>query len=145
MLPLFTRPTCWAGLVYNHHTATSFLAVVVDMSLNVNTYWFLANQSLLFLLRCVLSNETTLIKWYNNENNFVFVVCVASWCCSHYAEPTYKYIYLQFSQIWFENENYREDIFFLNSTSLLKLFSLLYHLISVVSLLSTQRRRKRND
>jgi hypothetical protein len=35
--------------------------------------------------------------------------------------------------------------FFLNSTSLLKLFSLLYHLISVVSLLSTQRRRKSND
>jgi hypothetical protein len=65
----------------------------------------------------------------------VFVVCVASWCCSHYAVPTYKYMYLQFSQKWFENEGYREDMFFLNSTSLLKLFSLLYHLIRVVSTL----------
>jgi hypothetical protein len=75
----------------------------------------------------------------------VFVVCVASWCCSHYAVPTYKYMYLQFSQKWFENEGYREDMFFLNSTSLLKLFSLLYHLIRVVSVLSTQRRRKSKD
>jgi hypothetical protein len=75
----------------------------------------------------------------------VFVVCVASWCCSHYAVPTYKYMYLQFSQKRFENEGYREDMFFLNSTSLLKLFSLLYHLISVVSVLSTQRRGKSKD
>ena len=72
----------------------------------------------------------------------VFVVCVASWCCSHYPVPTYKYMYLQCSHKWFENEGYREEIFFLNSTSLLRLFSLLYHLISVVSVLSTQRRRK---
>ena len=75
----------------------------------------------------------------------VVVVCVASWCCSHYAVPTYKYMYLQFNQKLFENEGYREDIFFLNSTSLLNLFSLLYHLISVVSVLSTQRRRKSKD
>ena len=72
----------------------------------------------------------------------VFVFCVASWCCSHYPVPTYKYMYLQCSHKWFENEGYREEIFFLNSTSLLRLFSLLYHLISVVSVLSTQRRRK---
>ena len=70
---------------------------------------------------------------------FIFVfVCMTFWFSSHYVVPTYKYIFLEFSKRWSENVTYREDIFYLIS-----LFSLLYNLIFVASVLSTQPRRKR--
>jgi hypothetical protein len=70
---------------------------------------------------------------------FVFV-CMASWFSRHYVVTTYKYIYLQFSKRWFENESYREDS--LNLISLLHLLSFLYNLICVASVLSKQPRIK---
>ena len=75
---------------------------------------------------------------------FVFV-CMTSWLSSHCVVLTYKYIYLHFSQRWFENESYREDMFFLNLISLLTFFALLYNLVFVTSVLSAQPRRKSKD
>jgi hypothetical protein len=70
---------------------------------------------------------------------------MTSWLSSHCVVLTYKYIYLHFSQRWFENESYREDLLFLNLISLLNIFALLYNLVFVTSVLRAQPRRKSKD
>ena len=66
---------------------------------------------------------------------------MVSWFNSHYVVPTYKYMFLQFSRRSYENESFNED-YICYSILQLKLFSLLYNLVFVASMVSTQPRTK---
>ena len=65
---------------------------------------------------------------------------MVSWLSSHYVVPTYKYMFLQFSKKSYENESFNGD-YVCYSILQLKLFSLLYNLVFVASVVSTQPRR----
>ena len=66
---------------------------------------------------------------------------MVSWLSSHYVVPTYKYMFLQFSKKSYENERFNED-YVCYSIVQLKLFSLLYTLVFVASMVSTEPRTK---
>jgi hypothetical protein len=58
--------------------------------------------------------------------------------------PDHIYMFLQLSKRWFENESFNQD-FVCYSILQLTLFSLLYNLIFVASVVSTQPRRKKKN
>ena len=138
MLQIFM--SCW-GLLFVYPLWDMFHTHTLRQYHN-NNKLFLCHLLSHYILIILLINQIIDFHW---QNIFSFLVGyrsrVVSWFSSHYVVPTYKYMFLQFSQRSYENESLHED-YVCYSILQLKLFSLLYNLVFVASMVSTQPRTK---